>query len=274
MHLLYFVWFCIALVQFASASLTVDNCAVCKSLATLVEDFIKSNKTESEVVAGVEKVCAVLPGDLASQCKSIVDQYLPSIVLIILNGETPEKVCQIFKLCPATQVQPQVESRVDNCAICKTIANYVEDFIKSNKTESEIIAEVEKICAALPSGLAGQCKSFADQYLPSIIVFILNNENPEKVCQLFKLCPAFQIRNSIKETCFTCRTVAGLVESLLKDNKTQAEIEESLDKFCNVLPGGIIDECKALINNNLNNIIAFILVKETPEVICKALGLC
>jgi saposin len=150
------------------------------------------------------------------------------------------------------------------------VAKYAEDYIQSNATESQILAGVEKICAVLPGDLSAQCKSLIDQYLPSIITIILNGETPEKVCQIFGLCPTLRLQDN----CSTCTLIATLAESLLKSNQTQAQIAAALDQICNILPSSIAGECKALINNNLNNIIAFLLVKETPEAICKLLGLC
>ncbi len=156
----------------------------------------------------------------------------------------------------------------DNCDICKSVAKIVEDYIESNNTESEIVVQIEKICSTLPGGLAPQCKSIIDLYLPSIIKIIVAGETPEKVCQLFKLCTSF------RDNCGTCKLVATIAENLLKSNQTETQIELALDKFCTVLPSNIADECKGLINNNLNNIINLIIAKETPEVICKLLRQC
>ena len=50
-------------------------------------------------------------------------------------------------------------------------------------------------------------------------------------------------------TCAVCETVMAYVESLLKENSTETEIEQLLEKVCNFLPKNIQEEVYDMITD-------------------------
>ncbi|KAK2896394.1 hypothetical protein QQF64_006155 [Cirrhinus molitorella] len=80
-------------------------CDLCKEVLVVVEQLLKDNATESELLGYMEKACQLIPDEgMADQCKEIVDDYFP-IVLGIIQGELddPGVVCGALGLCVSQQ---------------------------------------------------------------------------------------------------------------------------------------------------------------------------
>uniref|UniRef100_V9KI50 Proactivator polypeptide-like protein n=1 Tax=Callorhinchus milii TaxID=7868 RepID=V9KI50_CALMI len=76
--------------------------------------------------------------------------------------------------------------------------------------------------------------------------------------------------------CDLCKDVVGVVGSLLKENATEKEMLDYLDKACKMLPSpDLTKECEALVDDYLPVILNILKGElENPEVVCSALGLC
>jgi len=80
-------------------------CNLCKEVLIVVEQLLKDNATEAEVLQYLEKACQLIPEEsVATECKDIVDNYYP-ILLGILTGELedPSVVCGAMGLCVSQQ---------------------------------------------------------------------------------------------------------------------------------------------------------------------------
>ena len=52
----------------------------------------------------LETVCNIAPAALKTECVSLVDQFGPTIIeLLIKDGGDPKKVCTAIKICPASK---------------------------------------------------------------------------------------------------------------------------------------------------------------------------
>jgi len=263
----------VALLLVASyATITVErvevtaspSCTICELVVSTVESFIKENKTEQEIEKLLDALCDKLPV-FGKQCEAMVDAYLPMIIDWIVNAENPQKFCTQIGLCPKASVTDG-----GNCMLCKLVVSYVEQYLEKNNTQQEIEKLLDKVCDALPL-LKAQCKALVHEYLPELIEFIENKENPDTFCAQIGLCP-----KSVPEAgpgCVVCELVVSAVEKFLKENKTEEEIEKLLDKLCDTLPV-FKDQCKAMINAYLDKIIDWIENKEDPKTLCQQLGLC
>ena len=114
-------------------------------------------------------------------------------------------------------------------------------------------AEVEKwldyVCNnVMPSTIKQECTSFVNEYGPVIIQFLATEINPNKICTQIKVCSnspatvniASHVSNDIE--CTLCVFVATAVESLVKDNKTDEEIKDVVEKICNIFSGSLKDQ--------------------------------
>ncbi|XP_030012717.1 prosaposin isoform X1 [Sphaeramia orbicularis] len=89
-------------------------CDLCKEILIVVEQILKDNATESEVLGYLEKACQLIPDKgLTAECKEIVDDYYP-ILMGIITGELedPSVVCGAMGLCSSEQAAlAQIQDR-------------------------------------------------------------------------------------------------------------------------------------------------------------------
>ena len=50
----------------------------------------------------MDKVCDLLPSTISAECISIIKQYGPMIIQLLINNVKPEEVCTEIKLCTST----------------------------------------------------------------------------------------------------------------------------------------------------------------------------
>ncbi|XP_056291342.1 prosaposin-like [Pseudoliparis swirei] len=80
-------------------------CDLCKEVLVVVDQILKDNATEAEVLGYLEKACQLIPDKgLTAECKEMVDDYYP-ILIGIIEGELddPSVVCAAIRLCQSQQ---------------------------------------------------------------------------------------------------------------------------------------------------------------------------
>ncbi|XP_040905771.1 prosaposin isoform X2 [Toxotes jaculatrix] len=80
-------------------------CDLCKEVLMVVDQILKDNATEGEVLGYLEKACQLIPDQsLSAECKEMVDEYYP-IIMGIITGELedPGVVCGAMGLCKSQQ---------------------------------------------------------------------------------------------------------------------------------------------------------------------------
>ncbi|KAM6916421.1 prosaposin [Xenentodon cancila] len=80
-------------------------CDLCKEVLMVVEQLLKDNATEAEILRYLEKACQLIPDQgLTEECKEMVDSYYP-ILIGIITGELddPGVVCSAMGLCKSQQ---------------------------------------------------------------------------------------------------------------------------------------------------------------------------
>lgn len=65
----------------------------------------------------------------------------------------------------------------------------VQTFATANSSAAELAKILEDICKAMPDVLKDECKSFIDTYGLDIVALLLRDFDPNKTCELIKLCP-------------------------------------------------------------------------------------
>ncbi|XP_041922184.1 prosaposin isoform X1 [Alosa sapidissima] len=80
-------------------------CDLCKEVLIVVEQLLKDNATESEILSYIDKACTLIPDEsLAEECKELVDSYYPIIIGIIKGElEDPAVACGAMGLCNSMQ---------------------------------------------------------------------------------------------------------------------------------------------------------------------------
>merc|ERR1712065_63779 len=161
------------------------------------------------------------------------------------------------------------------CSICEFVVGEVDKLAGSNKTESEVEAEIVKACNILPKSWGGEGTSPVDEYFPQIWQLIVQEgSDPSQICTEIKLCtpstPKVEVVGGVE--CNLCTLAASAIEKYVAENKTLAEIEHELDDICKHTPWD--KDCEAFVDEYTQKIINAILSGETPAELCAEIGLC
>eukprot|EP01132_Coremiostelium_polycephalum_P004815 gene4815-6001_t len=92
----------------------------------------------------------------------------------------------------AKQVNSALTQQIDNegdlgCTFCTFLVNNIEKYVQQNATETEIINYLDQDCKIF-GGLSSFCTSLVNQYAPTIIQYLVNDQNPATVCAELGLC--------------------------------------------------------------------------------------
>lgn len=259
---------------------TNDNCALCKYVVSMVGDYV--NKSRDEIEMQLLKACKTLSPSLQQLCDTVVLLYGRQIIDYILAFETPEKVCQQVKLCPADDrkiVKPEdfipeefIHEGTVQCELCKYVINLVQDYIRSNETEAQIKEALQKVCDKFPP-LKKQCVSFVETYEPLIIEFLLQKLPSGEICKKIGLCQEELVLDN-DVSCPLCKMVVGAVADYLEKNETVSFIKEKVTALCNYLPSEYSGMCKFVADQYIVQIIQYLEHQIQPDVICQKIGLC
>ena len=146
-----------------------------------------------------------------------------------------------------------------------------------DRTQMLLQLTVNNMCSIVPKRLRSECQSLVDKYGSKLLDFITQHTDPDLVCAHIKVCKAEEIQwTNIQEgihehkdmvftgnddikingmnkqehvsakngtlECTLCLYVAELVDSLLKQNKTDQEIVAELKQVCNIFPSSLNDQ--------------------------------
>jgi saposin len=183
-------------------------CGICVFLVGRIEDYVENNATESEILAFLEKDCAILGiKSWVAVCKSTVATFGPEIIKLVIDKQPADVVCSEVGLCsnssstvhphPMVPVPVKPAEKNDSsltCTLCELLVSYTEKFLAENKTESEIIKELTGVCAILPiKSWATACDDMVKEYGSIIISYLINEQPPEVVCTEIKLCTSVSV---------------------------------------------------------------------------------
>ncbi|XP_026528619.1 prosaposin-like isoform X1 [Notechis scutatus] len=170
-------------------------CEVCTIMVEEVARLLESNKTEEEMIQGMEKVCLVLPEKGREECKDFVEIYGKSILDMLLEATSPKMVCVMLRCCknnilPAEEIVP-VQTELGNiCDVCKMVVAYADKELAKNATTTEIEMFLERVCHYLPESVSDQCVQFVQQYEPTVVQLLAEMMDPTFVCNKLGVCTA------------------------------------------------------------------------------------
>ncbi|KAN0050104.1 hypothetical protein ACTA71_003205 [Dictyostelium dimigraforme] len=196
---------------------TPTECEACQIVIGYVENLVlHSNKTQDEIEKELDKICNMVSPHYKPTCDSIVAVYTTQIIQLIINKETPDLICKEIKICiteweiktellskitdyaikeihSVTQkgkspqfTQNNVESTTE-CEICQAFVGKLESYLSTNKSEEEIMDELENACSYMKN-FEQQCKQMVQDYVPELIQMMATSEDPDKVCSQISLC--------------------------------------------------------------------------------------
>eukprot|EP01111_Echinosteliopsis_oligospora_P006357 TRINITY_DN20460_c0_g1_i1.p1 TRINITY_DN20460_c0_g1~~TRINITY_DN20460_c0_g1_i1.p1 ORF type:complete len:248 (-),score=67.03 TRINITY_DN20460_c0_g1_i1:73-723(-) len=203
--------------------------------------------------------------------------------------------CLFASVATATKVEIQNDVVVGSieCDVCDFLVGIAEHFVELNWTESKILGKMAESCTGLltPSYVSA-CKTLVEGEGATIINLVLQHENASVICAQINACtpdqeilhhlvmsspptviPLFTVESSLE--CSVCEWLAAVGENYLAQNKTEVEVLDKLAVACDVLlDTNYINECKGIVENDGEEMIALLEAEETPEKICTDLRAC
>ncbi|KAL9654980.1 hypothetical protein ABK040_008769 [Willaertia magna] len=274
-------------VSFSLSAAPTEFCDVCKYLVAEAEQ--EAQQDASQVQQALLGACNQL-GDNAfgKICQTLVLVYGKQLLDNILAFETPDRVCsEQLPLCPKNNTQvfeapkPQVQGSGE-CTLCTFLVKEVEGLLARQKTEDEIIKELNKVCSKVPSILSKGCLSLV-KMVPYIITKLESNMPPEKICQGLHFCDkAMKVVAAPKQnvevesglTCTVCMAAIELVEQEVTKKDNQDYVEGKLLKVCSKLPKKWAGSCGSLISQYFPLLVQNILQAASPSAICQLVDAC
>ncbi|XP_055948969.1 uncharacterized protein LOC129981935 isoform X2 [Argiope bruennichi] len=256
------------------------ECDVCMDVVSSFRTKLQDPASKEIVLTFLEEGCMRLPDSVAGECKKFVDDNIDYVMKVIVEGLDPKKVCSILNICPAAFHIEQPKGMINDieCDLCKQVIGKVEDMIKDQKTEDEIKAALDKVCSYLPSSLSAKCEQFVNQYTDLIVTLLMEELDPQLVCARLGLCPTQIKEEKPKELkdleCDLCKDVVAKVEEIMKNNKTEDEIKNALDKVCSYLPSSLATKCEQFVNQYTELLIDLISQNLSPDLVCAAVEIC
>jgi len=85
------------------------------------------------------------------------------------------------------------------CDICEFAVHYIEGYLQENATLTEIETELEYICSYAPSTFQAQCDAFVVAEVPTLVAWIVTNENPQQACTAIGVCSATYVPKNVPQ---------------------------------------------------------------------------
>ncbi|NXT84239.1 SAP protein, partial [Zapornia atra] len=288
-------------------------CQDCIQLVTDVQEAVRTNSSfVKSLVAHAKEECDRLGPGMSEMCKNYISEYSDLAIQMMMHMQ-PKDICAMVGFCPSVksvplqklvpaQVVPEVkvesadllfvlfvlctqktsvqEKTFSLCEICETMVKEVTGLLESNKTEEEIVHEMEVICYLFPASVKDQCKDFIDVYGQALIDMLLEATNPEAVCVMLKCCVANKppqqpvVVKPAGGFCDICKMVVAYADKELEKNATTAEIEALLEKVCHFLPESVSDQCVQFVEQYEPMVVQLLAEVMDPTFVCTKLGVC
>ncbi|EAL64081.2 saposin B domain-containing protein [Dictyostelium discoideum AX4] len=163
------------------------ECDICQFIVKQVNKYISGNATEAQILKFLDTDCEVFGKGGSVTCQNIVNNYAPQIINLIINNASPSQVCGLVGLCGSSlKIEEPVQGELE-CGVCEVIAQQCSNYIKANKTESEIVGLLDQFCSTL-SIFESACDTIVASSAPKIINLLLQNQSATVVCTEIGFC--------------------------------------------------------------------------------------
>lgn len=153
------------------------ECQICKWVVSDIESFIASNSTETSIEEYLERLCSMFISH--TTCVSIMEEYVPLIINLLEEYETPDIICAQLGYCTRSSV-----SNLSNSTVCLYIVSLAESLLKSQMATNFIEAHLYAGCKLLPSVLQQTCVDLVSDRYPDMIKYLESRYTPQVVCSL------------------------------------------------------------------------------------------
>lgn len=194
------------------------------------------------------------------------------------------------------------------CSVCEQMVQQAKDSLTDPESINQIKRKLENLCEFLKViDQNKQCEQQVDNYLDMALEFV-KQIKPRDYCAAIHLCvPAvniydyrpqladfnrFGIETSVdikpktklvtqmakgSPNCILCKTVVKELFKVLRNNKTEANIRNELDKVCNVIfhhHPDKAEECSQMVEAYSRQLLEFLIDETDPDMICILIDQC
>ncbi|KAL4713339.1 hypothetical protein ACJJTC_006807 [Scirpophaga incertulas] len=165
------------------------------------------------------------------------------------------------------------------CSFCQYFLHYLQVELSNTRTEDAIKEAVNHACDRLPASINGECKTFVTEYGPAVIALLVQEIDPSSVCPALGLCPQTQeVKrvdiNSGKSNCPLCLFAVEQLETMLKNNRTEANIRNALENLCTHLSTKLRAECTDFVDTYTDELVQMLIADLNAQEVCVYLKLC
>lgn len=276
-------------------------CQLCQQLILHLRELFLTNTTEIEFKNVLVGFCHQM-GKFSNQCVEISDQYFDVIYKYLDQGLDANKACVIIGICPRAnehEILENLKQKVEKkhkgsselglfkngtlCTTCEYFVHFLQDALRKQSTDDEIINGMKKTCEELPSkSMQDECKALVDLYGDAILSLLDMQLDPRFICPKIKLCPyaelglVFLQKNALddKPTCPFCLLAIQEIRDVMASNKSKQNVENILGKLCSHLSDNLKDQCTDFVAKYSDQIVEMILADFTAEEACTFIKLC
>jgi saposin len=274
-------------------------CDGCKDVIIMIRQMLIDGAAKEAIEAAVAQMCQSL-GPLASVCTSFIDQYIDEIFDWIDQGLDETTICSLIGLCSARGAKSARRAIGKNgrkllvtdglCDLCKEGIDYIRQLYIDGYAKEAIEELVNEACDELPAPFSSLCITYIDQYIDQIFDWLDQELDSATICGFLGLCSskaqrAQGARRAIRSKghlttmptgifCDTCQEIVHYIEQLLIDGYAKDAIELLVTDVCNDLPSPVSGLCIAVIDLEVENIIAWIELGIDSFNICAQIGIC
>ncbi|KAM9976509.1 hypothetical protein ACTFIR_010350 [Dictyostelium discoideum] len=235
---------------------STTDCEICTFISGYAENFLEQNKTLEDIIKVVDDFCKILTDAYKTNCVAMASNYIPAIVKMLENDNTPGQVCQKLDLCPAPTPAPtstpstiKIDVNINKCEICEAVIGFAEKYLGSALDSQTVKTFLQNECDKLPGVVGDVCNEVVNEYLEFAVTQLEAKFNPTEICQLFSFCTAgsessdafeTKINNNSYIDCQICEVLANFV---VYDKNYTTHFEDKLNKLCSCLSRSLIEPC-------------------------------
>jgi len=75
------------------------RCVICEFVVSTLQGLLANEATEKQFLAECAEACVYLPLAEQQPCKTLIQQYGASAMVVVLKYATPSFVCEEARLC-------------------------------------------------------------------------------------------------------------------------------------------------------------------------------
>jgi len=237
----------------------------------ILANYIHQQSTEEEIEQSLEKVCNQMPTTLQKQCHELIDNYGPPIIAILIQDFDVSTICQKLNLCTKqmkVELSHVTKANLVSCGVCDYISTYIHFALNRDSSEKSLQQALSTVCKHLSNEQTSKCQTLVQLFATNIRQLQLGSGN--NFCKQLTICqtpwselkPAIHLSQILSKQesiihkdeelkqiiiknldstpqCTLCHYVVSYLDAVLKNNKSEAAVEDALSRVCTILPSRI-----------------------------------